>query len=171
MAFPFLGIRVSGDKAIMNALCELPKRTQGKALRPALRVAAKILHAQARSNITKRSGAAAASLKVRAGKRSRKHGVSVQVITSAGWFKGDEYYVAFGELGFKLGSRKLYQLEVGPRHKLGKRWIAERKQVEGKHWIAKAIEQKGSQAREAGLQALKQNIEKEAEALARSGAK
>lgn len=168
MGIPFIGFWISGDRAVLRALSELPKRVQGKALRPALRVGAKILHAQAKSNITKRSGAAAASLKIRAGKRSRKGGASVQVVTSKGWFKGDQFYVAFGELGFKLGSRKVYQLEAGPRHKLGKRYVAERKQVEGKRWIRNALQQKESQAREAALQALKVNVEKEAEALART---
>lgn len=159
---------LTGDKDVDRAFAELPKRAQRKVLREALRPAAKVLLTQARANITKRTGKAAASLKVKAGKRTRTGSVTLQVVTSSGWFKGDQYYLPMGELGFKLGSRRLYPTSAGPRHKLGKRWIRQRIPVDGKRWIRSALEQREAEARSLGLRLLREGIEREAKNLARS---
>lgn len=162
---------LTGDRQLDAAFVELPKRVQKKVLREGLRPAAKVVQGQAKSNIPKRSGRAAESLKVRAGKRSRANPdrVSVLVITAAGWFKGDQYYLAFGELGFKLGSRKAYTFPAGLRYKLGKsRWLKQRIPVGGKHWIKGALDTRRAEATALAQQKIAEGIEREAASLGKS---
>lgn len=162
---------LTGNERLDRAFEELPNRLQKKVLREALRPAAKVIQGQAKSNIPKRSGKGAESLKVKAGKRSRSRPdqVSVLVITAAGWFKGSEYYLAFGELGFKLGSRKAYTFPAGLRYKLGRNmWLKQRIPVGGKHWIKGALDQRRAEATALAKAKIAEGIEREAAALGQS---
>jgi len=94
-----------GDKELAKMFDQLPVTLQKKAMRKAAREAAKVVHQDALELVPKRTGALRASLKVRAAKfRSRKEGrtkVGSAVITSDGFFKGDQYYGGFLEFGTK----------------------------------------------------------------------
>lgn len=164
-----LKFSVAGDEATLAAFKALPLAVQKKVLRPALRAGAKIIHRQWRANVRSRSGATVASLKVRAGKRSRRFPdrVTVNVITSKGWFKGKDFWVAAVELGFKAGSRKAYDFGGGEVHKLGFRWIRQRIPVKARHWGKKAKESTHAAAQAAIHREIKAGIEREAKALAK----
>ena len=163
-----LGVKFTlvGDERIDQIFVALQIKMRKKILREALRPAAKIILAQAKANVPVVTGRGRQSLRVMAQKRSRKNPnqVGVNVATSAGWFKGKEYYLGFGELGFKLGSRKVYDTPAGPRHKLGNRYIRQRIPIEGKHWIRKALEQKRAEARDLAIKLIVAGVEREAKA-------
>ena len=167
MAGPLITFQLTGQPELDRRFQELPKRLQKKVLREALRPAAKLVHQQAQANIPSKSGRARGSLKVRAGKRSRKFPdrVALVVITAAGWFRGESFYVSFGELGFQLGSRKVHQTKAGPRHKLGLRYVRERRPVKGRHWIKRALQTARSAATALAMQKIREGIEREAKAL------
>jgi len=143
---------LTGDKELDRKFQELPKRVEKKILREALRPAAKMIQRQAVSNFPERTGTARQSLKVRAGKRSRRtpDQVSIVVITAAGWFKGPAFYVPFVELG----------------HKFGKRSLPNRRQIPGIHAIKKALDQQGETAKQDAIKRIAEGIEREAAALA-----
>lgn len=163
--------KLTGNEQLDANFTELPKRVQKTVLRQGVRTAAKIVQAQAVANVPSKSGTLAASLKVRAGKRSRTtpNQVSVQVITEEGWFKGKAFYAAFGELGFKLGARKAtpFVTKDGTvaRYKLGTRWLKARIPVTGKHWIKRALDSKGPEAAAAAVEIIAAGIEREAASL------
>jgi len=93
-------LKLKGARELDRKLARLEKRTAKKVMRKALRAGGKVILAEAKRRAPKRTGALAASLKVRAAKRSRRRrGVAVIVATAEGWFKGDEFYGAFVELG------------------------------------------------------------------------
>lgn len=167
-----------GDKELDAAFIELPKRLQKKVLRPAVRAAAKIIQEQAKANIHSISGTAAESIKVKAAKRSRStpDQVAVNVISSAGWFKGDDFYLGMVEKGFLLGSKKAYTFtttggKTVTRYKLGKRWIAQRKPVAGKHQVERAYQAQAEAAKAVALEIIAQGIEREAAELGRTSGK
>lgn len=105
MAAP--SIIITGVKELMEKLDQFEPKLRKKILRKTLRKAAKPVLATARRYVPVDTAALKKSLKVRALKRSRrhKHRVGIAVMTSEGWFKGDEYYGAFVEFGHRVGKR------------------------------------------------------------------
>lgn len=91
--------QLTGLEAIDRKLVTLPERIQGKVARQAVRAGAKEFHGPAKAAAPSRSGDLERSLKVRAGKRSRRMAVSAQVVTEDGWFKGKTFYGGFVEYG------------------------------------------------------------------------
>lgn len=168
-----LSFTLTGNKKLDRMFAELPKRMQKKVLREGLRPAAKLVQTQAKANIPSKSGKGSASLKVRAGKRSRKYPdrVSINVITAAGWFRGETFYMAFDEFGFKLGSRKAYTMTRSDgttytAHKLGTRYVTQRKQVSAKRWLKNATNQRRAEATALAQRLIAQGVEREAASLA-----
>ena len=173
---------IAGDEKTLAAFKALPDVVQKKVLRPALRAGAKIVRTHYMRRIPSKSGHAATTVKVKAGKRSRKFPdrVTVNVQTGKGDFKGKGFYLAINELGWKAGSRKTYAAgtfnvkEEGGQfisgavnpfaggHKLGFRWIQARIPVKGKHWFRKAREAGQSEAQAAIHRLVKEGIAREA---------
>lgn len=110
--------------AALRKLRTLPKRVQGKIIRPALRAAAKIGQAEAKRLApigpdTKghKGGLLRKNIRVRAARRKRgRIGVVFQNI--GGDYKGETYYAAFQEFGYRIGPRKLgtARTEVPGKH-------------------------------------------------------
>lgn len=140
---------LTGDKELDRRFQSLAIKVQKKVLREGTRAAAKIVLAQAKANMPVVTGRAQASLKVRAMKRSRKRPdtVGVNVISSAGFYKGDDFYVGFVEMGHKAGPRKFGN---------------SRKLVPGKHPIQKAYKSAGPDAQREALDVIAAGIEREA---------
>lgn len=94
-----VGMEIVGLEEVERALRMLPAAAAKKAIRQALRIGGKMVLAQAKQNVPVASGALKKSLKVRAGKRTRKNVISIRVATADDWFKGDTFYGAFIEFG------------------------------------------------------------------------
>ena len=83
-------------------------------LRKATRSAGKKVLEIAKRLAPRLTGALAASLKVRSVKRRRsnKGDIGVSVQTSAGWFKGDQFYAAFIEFGTRFIESRSYMRQA-----------------------------------------------------------
>lgn len=141
--------QLTGDKELDRKFQELPAKVEKKVLREALRPAAKIILAQAKSNAPVLTGNTKESLKVRAAKRSRrtKNYVGIQVVTGKDFFQGQTFYAAFEEFGHRIGPRRLGDA---------------RKQFPGVHFIEHAYEQKADEAKALALKLIAEGIEREA---------
>lgn len=144
--------QLTGHKHLDKVFQTLPVRVQKKVLRKPLRDAAKIIHAQAKANAPVRTGLLRSSLKVRAGKRSRrfKNEVRIVVVTEGGFFKGKAFYGGFVELGFRRGHRRLGKV---------------RRKVPGQHFIKRAYDQTEQRARRVAISGIAAGIIQEAKLL------
>ena len=133
---------LTGVKEIDRRLLALPATLERKVIRKALRNAAKPIQAAVKQIAPKQSGQLKKAVKVRAYKKSRK-GFGFAVRLGAGDFKGDTFYGAFQEYGWKTGSRKSQN----------------RKQVEGKHFMLKTYEARKDGARLAAMEEIKKGID------------
>jgi HK97 gp10 family phage protein len=148
MAGPLIRVafQLTGDAELDRKFTELPGRLQRKIIREALRPAAKLIRDAAAANAPRKTGLLGGSLKVRAGKRTRTGRVSMNVMTSKGWFKGADFYGAFVALGHRAGPRRL-----GSRRKL----------VPARPFLRKAYLDVGPEARDLAISLMKQGIERE----------
>ncbi len=73
---PNISIKLLGDVELQRRLYALPEKLQKKAVRPALKAAAKVVLATAKANCPILTGAMKRSLKVRALKSSRRIGAN-----------------------------------------------------------------------------------------------
>ena len=142
-------MKLEGAKELDRALTRLGRKVGGKIGRKALRAGAKPILANAKSRAPKgKKGFIPPSLKLKAGKRSRKKNyVNIVIQTAKGWFKGKEFYAAFVEFGHFLGSRKLGSA---------------RKWVPPQPFVRPAFDSKGKQAVRIIMRELRQGIESEA---------
>lgn len=99
-------VRVVGLDEAIRKLRELPKRVQGKTIRPALRAAAKLIQQEAKSLAPSDTGQLRRNIKARAGKRARNR-ISMVVQNKDGDYQGETYYAAFQEFGYRVGPRRL----------------------------------------------------------------
>ena len=112
-----VSVKLVGMDAALRKLRTLPKKVQGKIIRPALRAAAKIGQTEARRLAPIKGGLLRKNIRVRAAKRKRgRIGVVFQNI--GGDYKGETYYAAFQEFGYRIGPRKLgtARTEVPGKH-------------------------------------------------------
>ena len=142
-------IKLQGARRLDRKLRMLPTRLAKKGIRQGLRAGAKIVHAQAVANAPVDTELLKKSLKVRAIKR-RRGSIGVAVQTKDGNFKGETFYGAFQELGWKHGSRKLGNA---------------RKQIPGKHYMKRAAESKKEEAAQAVADVIAVGVVREAKAL------
>lgn len=91
-------VTISGDKALLKALGNLPKIVAKKALRQAMRPAMKIVQDSAKKNAPVDTGLTRKSIKVRAMKRSTKF-IGIDVLIGEGDYKGKTFYASFVEYG------------------------------------------------------------------------
>ena len=137
-------LNITGLDELLKALQSLPKEVARQAIRKPLREGAKIVLAEAKRNVPKgKTGNLKRSLKVRAGKR-KKGTISIRVVTSEGWFKGETYYGGFIEYG------------TGERfHKSGKSVGT----VEARHFIKRAYDTTKDRVRKMMERAIVKNID------------
>lgn len=142
---------LTGDAELDRKFKELPIKLEKKILREALRPAAKMIMESERALAPDITGTVRGSLKVRAGKRSRKtpNSVTLLVQTSAADFRGPEFYSAFLDLGHRIGSRKL-----GDKRRL----------IAGAGFMQKGLAQVAEAAKQDAIQRIKDGIEREASA-------
>jgi HK97 gp10 family phage protein len=142
------GLVITGDKELDRLFQMLPDGMQKRVLRPALRAAAKVIQAQAVANAPKDTGALKKSIKVRAGKRSRKGIVRVNVTTSKDsttLYKGKQYYGAFIEFGHHVGKRTA-EVKRTQKANPGTRVSGGRRFIEPKPFMRPAFDSKKKEA-------------------------
>jgi HK97 gp10 family phage protein len=141
-------IVLQGAKALERKLKQLPAKAEANVWRQGLRAGAKIIQSQAVADAPKKSGFLAKNIKVRAMKR-KKGRIGILVQTSKGFYRGDDFYAAFQELGFHIGARRL---------------VAARRFIAGRHYMDHAFKSKSQQAADVTLATMKAGIEREAAA-------
>ena len=141
-------MRLSGAKELDRKLQRLPAKAEKKVWRQGLRAGAKVVQSAVKARSPRRSGRMASSVKVRAMKRSRNR-IGILVQSGKGFFKGDDFYAGFQELGFHIGSRKLGN---------------KRRFVEGRHFFEEGFDISKQEALNATLANMKAGVEREAAA-------
>lgn len=130
---------VTGDKRIDKALRALGPKVGNKVVRRAMREGMQPVKAQVEADAPKgETGNLARSVKVRAGKRSRK-GPSVEVLIEDATFRGERYYAAFEEYGTS--------------------------RMPGRYYMTRAYDARKAGARDAALTAIRSGIDREARSL------
>lgn len=126
---------VRGDKALYNALLELEPKMRRKVLQKAANTAMRPVLVAARANAPKKSGDLRRSIKSKTLKRNRKGYIGQRVITSDDWFKGEQFYGAFQEFGWKTGIRKVREQWLMDRKDLATDSLIVQQGVAGKVWV------------------------------------
>lgn len=141
-------VDLSGDTELIRKIEAI-----GNAIKPiaarVLRSAAEPVLSRAKADAPVRTGAMQRSLRIKKA-TSRQGRVRIVVTTSAGDFKGKEFYTPFVELGHKQGSRKLGNA---------------RKQIPGRRFILGAWSALSSQTEAAVRDGFKQEIEAAAKSV------
>lgn len=106
-------IALTGIKAIDKGLAELEATLQRKALRTALREAAKLVTYESKQRVPVQTGVLEKSIKSRSvakrgGTRAQRRAMGVATVTSEGWFTGPAFYGGMVELGTKYQTPKRY---------------------------------------------------------------
>lgn len=152
------------DAELLTRLMALETKIRKKVLGPALRKGAKIVLREEKATAPRRTGALAKDFKVRAAgtRASRKFRVSVEVKTAGGAYKGDRFYGAFPELGWKTGPRNwrgrkrfIFKTDDGRFTTLTRR-----RQIPGRHFTQHAFDAKAQAAQAAIVAELKAGIER-----------
>lgn len=121
-------IQVQGGPALRRKL-EALGRDVKPVMRKAMRAGGKVILPAVKANAPEISGRLKRGIRLRAAKRSRRY-VGITVTSSKGFFKGDDFYTAFQEFGWKTG----------------KRGTNKRRSVPGKHFMERAARSKGKAA-------------------------
>jgi HK97 gp10 family phage protein len=145
------GELVGADK-LCNALRSVEKSVANKQMRKALRVGAKVIQAQEIADAPKRTGATAAAIKVRAGKRKRGF-ISMAVVLSKQLFAG-AFYPAFVNYGRKTRPHSLESVVSGDSGK----------KVEGTRWANEAFQKSAKPALDAITKSITEGLKEEAAA-------
>lgn len=126
------GITIRGLKEVSAKLRRVEPALGRKIIRRAFRQALKPVKARVRDLAPVKTGQTKAAVKVLAG-RSRRGRITMRVVIGKGAYKGDQYYAAYQEYGFRLGSRKRG---------------GSRPQIEGKHFMKRAFDETADKARD-----------------------
>lgn len=129
--FGRVDIKLEGARELDRKLRELPRKLQRKVIRQALRAGMRPIHEAAKQNAPVATGLLKQSIKLRAMKRNRRGVIGVKIETEGGNFKGETFYGAFQEFGYRRGKRSLGN---------------NRKFIPGKHYMQRAAEDKKEQA-------------------------
>ena len=143
---------LAGVDKLCNALRSVEKNVANKQMRKALRVGAKVIQAQEIADAPKRTGATAAAIKVRAGKRKRGF-IAMTVALSKQFFTG-AFYAAFVNYGHRARPRTLESVVSGES---GNR-------VEGTRWANKAFQKSAEPAMDAITKSITEGLKDEAAA-------
>ena len=117
-----------GEEALRKKLDGLKKTDAKAALRKGTRAGCKVIQKRGQELAPKRTKRLARNIRVRALPRSKKW---VGTMVRGTNYKGDEFYGAFQEFGWRHGPRKLGD---------------KRKKIEGKHFMERAVKEVGPQA-------------------------
>lgn len=150
-------IEIRGLTELENALAQLEGPQLKKVVRSSLRKGAKEIQAQAKADAPKRTGTLASSIKVRSG-GTKAGTVAVKIVTSNDdhLFKGDQFYGAFLEFGYK--HPPVYRTESG-QIKSKPRGTEPMTLHEGLHYMKHAAESSAARAVEAFSLEVKKRIE------------
>jgi HK97 gp10 family phage protein len=141
---------LSGVEAILKRLRTLEPKVAKKVLRQALRKGAKRVQARVKQLAPSGpSGQVRRAIKVRAGKRSRKGTIRVNVQIGKGDFQGTTFYGAFTEYGTKRS---------GTGHKGQRRMNGQK----GQHFMERAFQQEEGPTRNLIISEIQAGIEREA---------
>lgn len=148
-----LTFSLTGDAELDRKFRSLPLRVEKKVLREGLREGAKVVQEAAKRAAPRLTGLMKSAIRVRAAKRSRrnKNLVTIRVVLGQDFFKGETFYGAFQEFGWKAGPRKKGSA---------------RPQIEGKHFIEDAYKTAGAAAKAVAQKLIAEGIEREAAAHA-----
>jgi len=103
-------ITLIGEKELQRKFKGLPGKLQRKIVRAAMKKAIEPVLQDAQSKAPVLTGKLKASLKVMS---SNKYGkITTSVVTGEGFFKGDQFYGAFVELGTKHQPAKPFRLKA-----------------------------------------------------------
>lgn len=137
--------RLDGGRELERLLAALPGRVAGRISRDALRAGAKIIQAADAAAAPKRTGQLARTIKVRSARR--RGGRSAMLVqTGKGFFKGDTFYGAFQEMGWRAGKRSLG---------------SSRREIPGKHFMLEGFLRARAQAVEVVADRIKVGLEAE----------
>lgn len=140
-----IGLEIDIDlKQLRRNLESLEPKVARKIEKQAMRPAMRIIQREAKANAPRDTGAMSKAIKLRAMKRSRsRRGIEVR-IDKEGNYRGDHFYGAFQEFGWKAGSRKLGD---------------GRREIPGQHFMQRAFETKGPEAEAMAIRGIWQGIE------------
>jgi HK97 gp10 family phage protein len=142
-------VKITGVDAINRAFRELEPKLARKVIRSALRKGAKIVQAAEKQAAPQgETGILRKAIKVRASRVRKKNVISLGVIMGQGDFKGESFYGAFQNFGWKTG----------------RRGSSNRTQIAGKHFAERAL----SETREQATQVISTEILAGIESLAKS---
>lgn len=141
-------IKITGIKETDNAIKELGKNLSKKIMRKSMREALKPVQQACKQNAPVDRGNLKKAIKIKAMKKSRK-GFGVKVEIGEGDFKGDTFYGAFQEWGWKTG----------------KRGSENRHEIKGKGYMRKGFDETKESAKEDAIKKIKKGIEAEANRL------
>jgi len=141
-------IQITGIKETDRAIQELGKNISKKIMRKAMRESLKPVQQACKQNAPVDKGDLRKAIKIKAMKKSRK-GFGVKVEIGEGDFKGDTFYGAFQEYGWKTG----------------KRGSENRHEIKGKGFMRKSFDETKESAKEDALNKIKIGIEAEANRL------
>ena len=163
-------LELNGDRVLRSRLRSLPKRSQGRVLRPALRAGAKVVLSAAKQSAPSDTGALKRSLVVRAAKGRKRGQVAYSVYTSAKTLKkkrgeGSTFYGAFQELGFKLGRRLRQSSRFAGSLRVNRGGSGGEQRVPGKRYLRNAVQS----ARSAALNAIRTVMRAKLDEEARRG--
>jgi HK97 gp10 family phage protein len=127
---------VSGIKELKAKLADLEKKVRNKIASKAMRTGSKVIQKQVKANAPVKTGLVRNSIKVRAGKR-RKGKIYFTVTCGSKNFVGKAFYGAIQEFG------------------------APARNIEGKHFMERAFDDKQAEAGRTVIQMIKQGLESE----------
>ena len=147
---------IKGDKEIINLLKKIDKKDARKCVKTGAKAGCKILLAAAQAAVPVHTGAARASLKVRAAPKQRTR-FGYMVVTGEGWFKGPTFYFAFMDLGHKIGKRTTQSKDAAVREMHG---VDKRTHIEGQFTLLRSAKRTEDQAMTEMINVLKRELDK-----------
>lgn len=133
-----IDVRLKVDwKELYLTLNALTPEKQTEILKPALKAGGDIIGAKATALAPAKTGALRRAIKV-SSLKAKPGNAKVRIQVGKGAYKGDEYYAAFQEWGWKQGKR--------PRGGKTARANDTRKEIPGRHYMENAVVQAGEAA-------------------------
>lgn len=145
-------IKIEGAKEIAAALEKVSKKVARKVISAGCRAGAKLIQTDAKNRAPHKSGLLKKAIKVKVSKyvgtRKKKRGeVAINAQIGKGDFKGETFYGAFQEYGWKSGRRTT------------KGQTDNRRQIEGKHFMERAYKAQRSAALSTMINTIRTGLE------------
>ena len=144
MAGEFVQFRLIGAKQLERALRTMSRKESTKAIKKATRAGSKLITQTTKALAPRKTGQLRRAIKTRVLKtRRRKFGaesIGTVTVLGQGFFKGDEFYGAFLEFGYRRGKRQ------SVRETEFFRGEDVRKKIPGIHFMERGAKQSGTRA-------------------------